>query len=293
MIHVQGIDIADIVSKLSKVTDVYSGNIHIWPSDIKVVGYGEWSIILTPETYTFPSTAGQYDFTAVASRDIYWSDGSTTKDTVADETLFTWSITGDGFSINENNGVVNITANPGTTARSGVITVSYEGASDTSTVYQDGSEEVIEYSDWQLDVKVEPDVLGPINASAYAYCKCYRTVTVKVNGVVTDTYTEYDNSVQDFNLTWSDPITGVGEKESLKEENWVRQQFTVADNESTESREWFVTIQKRRILKSVYFTQNGTASLTVTPLTVTWSESEWGSKEININTSDDWSITIE
>lgn len=274
MIQIQGIDIAEIVYNLSQITDVYSGAVHIFPTEKKVIGYGEWSISLTPDTYSFSSAAGQYDFKAVAQRDIYWSDDSTTKDTITTESLFTWDIEGNGFSV-DNAGVVSVTANTGTSIRNAILTVTYQGASDSANISQSGGDEQVSYTDWEISVSADPKVGDNTSFTSTITASATRTKTVTVNGQAISTTEE----TAEPKLT-SDIGTFNGNV------------LTIPAWDGAESRTITVTASHASKTATCTITQSGSSSLLVDPTSLAWAEYDVAAKTVNVKSNDDWQLNI-
>lgn len=117
-----------------------------------VSSYGEWTISVSANPTSLPSSGGTSTITASAKRTVYWDSGDVTEET-GNPTL---STNLGSLSSTSSPSTLTLGENTSTSSRTATIKATHGGKSATCTVTQAGAEPTIEYvftiSPWQVNV---------------------------------------------------------------------------------------------------------------------------------------------
>lgn len=117
-----------------------------------VSSYGEWTISVSANPTSLPSSGGTSTITASAKRTVYWASGDVTEET-GNPTL---STNLGSLSSSSSPSTLTLGENTSTSSRTATIKATHGGKSATCTVTQAGAEPTIEYvftiSPWQVNV---------------------------------------------------------------------------------------------------------------------------------------------
>lgn len=117
-----------------------------------ISSYGEWTISVSANPTSLPSSGGTSTITASAKRTVHWASGKVTEET-GNPTLSTNS---GSLSSSSSPSTLTLGENTSTSSRTATIKATHGGKSATCTVTQAGAEPTIEYvftiSPWQVNV---------------------------------------------------------------------------------------------------------------------------------------------
>lgn len=117
-----------------------------------ISSYGEWTISVSANPTSLPSSGGTSTITASAKRTVYWASGDVTEET-GNPTL---STNLGSLSSASSPSTLTLGENTSTSSRTATIKATHGGKSATCTVTQAGAEPTIEYvftiSPWQVNV---------------------------------------------------------------------------------------------------------------------------------------------
>lgn len=225
MLTIGGKDLKQRYWYPDNVSDVYLGIHHIWPPEEvgpTITGYGDWNIQLGITPTFIEATGGSAIIDIHCFREVFWSDGTTTLETAPGNLSFSTTLgTLDKTSATIDDTVkLTIDENTSTTARTAVITATYEGVSTTITCTQNPSESGPTYGDWTVSLSVDKTVINSLD-------------TVTVTSSATRQVTYADGTVQTETGTPTLKAVGTYPHDSVQDGNQVIKEYSISNSKFT------------------------------------------------------------